>query len=282
MAEKSAQPINEEVISEAMRQLRADFPSFLKQPVEEGLFPPRDWLIQQIEHTPCPPGEETNLVPFEIPVAIPKDAASDAFRARKISARAKAGILDRLEKVLLIGGLHPGGWTLNGLFTLPGDPPAGKLPGQGVWLFCENAIKSYRNTLYYDSSLEKLPKGEDSEPGLILMIHKKLKAKLMAQGGAPESCEIEAASGKIKLDGVRILGSDLLPDDNTGMVIPQSSFELLLHPDLRCRPDDNDPNSILVSCYANVWHRDGWLWDPGVKDGLIYFLPIGMSNSTGS
>lgn len=270
MAEKPTQPINKEVLSKELEQLRKDFPSFLKQPIAEGLRPPRNWLLQGINHNLCAPGEEAALLPHEIYVTIPRDTASDELRARRIAAQTKVRILENLERMFLVGGLDLNLNFQNGLFTLPGDPPLRKAPGQGAWEFCKQAIESYRNSPDYDKSVEKPLNDEDSEPGLVLMIHIKLRAKLIAQGGSPEGCEIDAASGKIKLDGVRVLGSDLILDDNAGMVIPRSSFTLLLNPDLKCRISPSDPSSILVNYSANMRHEEGFLWDSGMKDVLIY------------
>ena len=247
----TAKPINEEVLSKEFEQLRNDFPSFLKQPVEEGLLPPRDWMIQQIKHSHCEPGKEAALVPLETYVTILRGTESDELRARKIAARAKAGVLDRLERLLLIGGLHPRGDTLNGLFSLPGDPPLSKKPGQGVWDFCEEAINSYRNGSHYDSSFEKPLSGEGVGPGLILIIYIKRREKIKAQAGAHKSCEIDAASGQIKLNGVRVLGSDII-DDDKAMVVPRSICSLILCPDLKYRFSGDNLNSVVVNFSANV------------------------------
>ena len=243
-------PISEEAVSKEFERLRNDFPSFLKQPVEDGIYPPRDWLIQQIQHTPCPQGEEPFLIPHEIYLTILKDTAPDELRARKLAARAKAGVLDRLETLLLVGGIDRG-VLHKGLFTLPGDNDVRKDSGQGAWDFCKKAIEKYRNTFHTDNDEKKSLDGGASEPSHILLIPLRLKEMLLAQGGYQDSCQvIDAALGNIELDGTQILGSDLINDD--GMIIPRSALELIFLPNLEWRFATKERNSILINFYTNV------------------------------
>ena len=247
----TAKPINEEVLSKEFEQLRNDFPSFLKQPVEEGLLPPRDWLVQHIEHAPCPSGEEANLVPHEISVTIPRDSASDELRAKRSTSQAKASVLNRLETLLLVGGLDSRLVRQNGLLTLPGDTSLRKDPDQGLWDFCQEAIKKYQSLFYNDSGEAKSLGGDDSEPSYIFVLPLKLKELLLAQGGVHDSCKIiDAALGKIELDGMQVLGSDLV--NTNGMIVPRRILKLIFHPNLSWRFADKNRSSILVGFHANV------------------------------
>ena len=222
MTEKSSQPLNTAVLSEAFERRCQDLATFL-----EGLqgrkMPERDLLIQQLGmNNNRQPGffdeSSVRIVHRVVPSTIPSKYTSKATFAKLVVRNTLDNLISDLENQVINGKAD--GDSIQGLLSYSSEAPLER-NGHSLQRFCEDVIKEYLHNGH--NGQDGSPGESPFQPKHVIMLPRQDKQRITEQQ---------------ELGGLRVLSSDFLPE-GCGLIFSTADLHLFIDPELKWKNSDN-------------------------------------------